>query len=150
MFDESNINRKYPVFIFGFSSLNKAVERHYENTEHKAVLREVVNCKRFQMQLNFCVTSRVLIALHQAYPEKDAIINCIKGMLHEDNPSTLLSPIASTVRLAQLKQFEDLDVVMVTEDETEKGQCKTLQIKAVSPSEAVKLVKKIVEECLKL
>ncbi|MCX6820431.1 MAG: hypothetical protein NT016_00550 [Candidatus Aenigmarchaeota archaeon] len=145
MFEE-HVRDDFQVFIFGFSALNKSIEKHYVETPSKAMLKEVMDCKCHKMELNFCVTSSVLNSLFAAYPEKHWYIGCVKGLLHEDNPSASLTPIESTVKLAQLKQLEGLDVVVVTEDETERAKCGDLHIETIAPETAKQHIAKIRKE----
>lgn len=143
MFDENNLDTHRAVFVFALSSLNQVVEKHYEKTTHKEVLKQVMCCKAHRMQHNFVVSSGVLGALYTIYPERSHIINCIKGMLHEENLCLQLSPIDSTIKLAQLKQFEGLDVYVVTEDDKEKGYCRDYSILCLTPEEALKKIEEI-------
>lgn len=137
MFDSHNTDSTESVFVFGLSSLNRIVERHYEKSPHKEVLSKVVICKNHKMEDNFVVSSRVITNLIQNYSEREGIVNCIKGMLNEESMSERLSPIDSTVKLAQLKQFEGLTVFVITEDEREESLCKQLGISCLSPAKAL-------------
>lgn len=140
MFDEDSLNPSYSIFVFSMSSLNPVVENHYADTSEKELLRKVVDCKEFKMQQNFIVASRVLSALYSSYPEKDGIINCIKGMLHEEGLPHTLSPIESTIKLAQLKQFDGGEVFIITEDEYEKSMCDKCKIMYHSPRETLDIL----------
>ena len=150
MFDsQCSVNSSRPVYILSRSILNEVIEKHYANTPQKNLLKQIVQCKKYNMDKNFIVTSSVIYNLLASYPERDGIVCCIQGMLSEESLASKLSPSESTVKLAQLKQFEGLDICVVTEDDNEIKYCKNFSVKTQTSTEALEEINKLIQELTK-
>ena len=142
MFPETKLDKSEAIFVFGFSALTPVVNDHYTETTNKKILRKVISCRIHDMHQNFCVASPVLGLLCQAYPDREGIVNAIRGMLHEE-AIYIKNHAEATNKLAQLKKLSGQDIYVITTDSGEIEMARETNVITLTPDEALKKIEEI-------